>query len=52
MLINEMTGQIVDACYEIHTELGPGLLETVYEITLYHELKIEAFKYSGRFLFL
>ena len=38
MLINEITGQIIDASYEIHTELGPGLLESVYEICLYHEL--------------
>ena len=22
---------IVDACYQVHTELGPGLLESVYE---------------------
>src|SRR6202021_1821857 len=25
---NEITAQIVDAAYKIHTELGPGLLET------------------------
>ena len=26
-------------CYQIHTKLGPGLLESVYEIVLAHELK-------------
>jgi len=36
---NEVTAQIVDAAYQIHTQLGPGLLETVYEVTLAHELK-------------
>lgn len=35
---NEITAQIVDAAYRIHTQLGPGLLETVYEVALAHEL--------------
>ena len=29
----------LDAAYKIHTQLGPGLLETVYEVALAHELK-------------
>jgi len=36
---NEITAQIVDAAYKIHTQLGPGLLESVYEVALAHELK-------------
>src|ERR1022692_2597053 len=36
---NEVTAQIVDAAYQIHSQLGPGLLETVYEVTLAHELR-------------
>jgi GxxExxY protein len=36
---NDITAQIVDAAYNIHTQLGPGLLETVYEVTLAHELR-------------
>jgi len=31
---NEITGTIVDASYKIHTTLGPGLLESVYEKVL------------------
>ncbi len=32
--INELTREIVDAAYGIHTTLGPGLLESVYEAVL------------------
>jgi GxxExxY protein len=30
---------IVNAAYKVHLELGPGLLEKVYEICLVHELQ-------------
>jgi len=36
---NETAKQIVDAALLIHRALGPGLLESVYETVLYHELK-------------
>ena len=36
---NEIAREVVDACYEIHTTLGPGLLESVYERVLAHELR-------------
>lgn len=39
MTENEIAKVIVDVAYQIHTELGPGLLESVYEIILCHELK-------------
>ena len=32
--INELSGAVVDECIRIHRELGPGLLESVYEIVL------------------
>ena len=35
---NELSKIIVNACYKIHTKLGPGLLESVYEAILYFEL--------------
>jgi GxxExxY protein len=37
--INEVSGLIVDAAYRIHTKLGPGLLESVYETILAKELE-------------
>jgi len=30
--------QIVDAAYRVHTSLGPGLMESVYEACMEHEL--------------
>jgi GxxExxY protein len=39
MTENEIAKEIVDAAYKIHTTLGPGLLESVYEVLLEYELK-------------
>jgi len=38
MTENEIAKIVVDAAYYIHTRLGPGLLESVYEVVLAHEL--------------
>ncbi|MEZ0006061.1 GxxExxY protein [Flavobacterium sp. 28YEA47A] len=35
---NELSRIIVNLCFEIHTKLGPGLLESVYETILVYEL--------------
>jgi len=35
---NDVARQIVDAAYRVHTTLGPGLLESVYEAALAYEL--------------
>ena len=39
MIENEIARIIVDAALKIHRNLGPGLLESVYEATLAHELR-------------
>ena len=39
MTENEIATIIVDACFKIHTTLGPGLLESVYESVLLYELE-------------
>ncbi len=39
MTENEVAKIIVDAAYKIHCALGPGLLETVYEVILARELQ-------------
>jgi len=33
-----LAAEVVDAAYKVHAALGPGLLESVYEICLCHEL--------------
>jgi GxxExxY protein len=36
---NEITGEIVDAAYHLHTRIGPGLLESIYEAVLARTLE-------------
>lgn len=44
MTENEIAKVIVDAAFQIHKGLGPGLLETVYEVVLAHALKRRGLK--------
>ena len=44
MTENEIAKVIVDAAFQIHKRLGPGLLESVYEIVLAYELKKRGLK--------
>ena len=39
MTENEIGKLVVDSAVVVHRELGPGLLETVYEVILAHELR-------------
>ena len=39
MTESEIARVAVDAAYQVHRTLGPGLLESVYEVALVHELK-------------
>ncbi|MEZ4847786.1 MAG: GxxExxY protein [Bacteroidia bacterium] len=36
---DELTGLIISAAIEVHRELGPGILESVYEHCLLYELR-------------
>jgi GxxExxY protein len=38
MTENELSKIIMDCCFKIHTEMGPGLYESVYEECLYYLL--------------
>ena len=39
-----IASQIVDAAFKVHSALGPGLLESVYETCLLHELRSRSLK--------
>jgi GxxExxY protein len=39
MTENDVAKIIVDAAFTVHTRLGPGLLKSVYEAILAHELR-------------
>lgn len=45
---NELATIAVDICYKIHTELGPGLLESIYEAAFKHELRKENLKFTSQ----
>ncbi|HEY1037945.1 MAG TPA: GxxExxY protein [Bacteroidia bacterium] len=36
---NDLSHRVIEACIEVHKELGPGLMESVYEICLISVLK-------------
>jgi GxxExxY protein len=37
--LNALTSGILEAAFKVHSALGPGLLESAYEVCLTHELK-------------
>lgn len=46
--LNKLSTEILDACICVHRELGPGLLESVYEYALLKELEIRNIKAINR----
>ncbi len=38
--LDDLSKQIVDACMAVHRELGPGLLESVYQFALLKEFEL------------
>ena len=47
--LNAISAQIVDAAMRVHTVLGPGLLETAYEVCLAHELSKRGLRVEAQF---
>lgn len=48
MNLDEIGKQIVDAAFEVHKALGPGLLESAYESCLKYELTLRGIKYVSQ----
>jgi len=42
--LNIISGKVVEAALAVHSALGPGLLEGVYEICFFHELQKRGLK--------
>jgi GxxExxY protein len=38
--LERIATQVIDAAFKVHKTLGPGLLESVYEACLVHELRL------------
>ncbi|MHC4559083.1 MAG: GxxExxY protein [Planctomycetota bacterium] len=43
---DELTEKIIGAAIEVHRELGPGLLESIYEEALCYEFELQEIKYQ------
>ncbi len=48
--LNKITAQILDACITVHKEMGPGLLESVYELCLMKEFELRGIKAKNQVL--
>ncbi len=46
----EMTGKILNACMEVHNELGCGFLEAVYQEALEREFQLQGIPYKKEVL--
>lgn len=46
LLEKHLTGQIIAAAIEVHRELGPGLLESVYQACLAHEFSLRGLPFE------
>jgi GxxExxY protein len=42
----ELSGQIIGAAIEVHRALGPGLLESAYQVCLAHELSLRGIPFE------
>jgi GxxExxY protein len=48
--LNDLTYEIIGAAIEVHKELGPGLLESVYHRCLYYELNLRGINFQSELI--
>lgn len=46
--LKELTYEIIGAAIEVHKEMGPGLLEKVYEVCMVQELRLRGIKIASQ----
>jgi GxxExxY protein len=44
----DLTGEIIDAAMSVHRELGPGLLESAYQVSMSHELTLRGIPFQSQ----
>ena len=49
--LDALAREVVDAAFKVHSTLGPGLLESVYEVCLAHELSRRRLKFQTQVAF-
>jgi GxxExxY protein len=49
--VQSVATAVVDAAFRVHAALGPGLLESVYEACVSHELRKKAVPFSNQVAF-
>jgi GxxExxY protein len=45
---SELSGRILGAAFEVHTQLGPGLLESAFQRALAHELRLQSIPFASQ----
>ncbi len=45
-MADKLTERIIGAAIEVHKELGPGLLESIYEEALCHEFQLQSIQHE------
>jgi GxxExxY protein len=45
-LFGDGSDEVIGACIEVHRHLGPGLLESAYEASLCHELRLRSLAFE------
>ena len=46
MELNDISQEVIGAAIEVHRVLGPGLLESTYEVCLAHELQCRTIRHA------
>ena len=46
--VEEIARKCLDSAFKVHSALGPGLLESVYEACLAHEFKLQGIKFEAQ----
>jgi GxxExxY protein len=49
--LEQIATEVVDSAFKVHSTLGPGLLESIYELCLAHELSKRNFKTESQVAF-